>query len=129
SLIQDVVLEVSPAVEKEHLHITIIPSDTHLPKIQADTNKIKQVLINLLGNAIKFTPPGGKISISTSLHENMVQINISDTGCGLLPEDIPMLFTKFGMLEKNYSSKSGTQSTGLGLYICKSIIELHGGKI
>jgi len=104
------------------------PGDT-LPKVSADGERIEQVLINLIGNSLKFTPRSGKITISLSYKDNMVTVSISDTGKGISKEDMPKLFQKFGMIGNDYLRKQNTQGTGLGLYLSKSIIELHGGKI
>lgn len=128
-LVIDVIAEVNPAAQKQGVTIETNAQSVSLPLVSADTNKIKEVFINLIGNSIKFTPSGGKISVNLSLDNNMIQASISDTGKGIKAQDIPKLFTKFGMIEENYLQRQPTQGTGLGLYICKSIIELHGGKI
>lgn len=104
-----------------------VPND--LPHVLADKNKIKEVIINLLGNALKFTPSGGTISVRAILRENNIRVEVQDTGSGIDKSDLPKLFTKFGMLKKSYRNNPNSQGTGLGLYICKSIIELHGGTI
>lgn len=94
--------------------------------VKADKDKIHQVLMNLVGNAIKFTPEKGNVKISISKTTNsFVQVDIVDTGIGIRKEDMDKLFTKFGRLE----SAKGTSGTGLGLYISKNIIELSGGTI
>lgn len=127
-LITDVIAEVNPAAEKVGVTIT---SDIQvsLPQVQADANKMKEVFINLIGNAIKFTPQGGKITITGTYERGMVVSRIIDTGNGIDAADIPKLFKKFSMIEKNYNAKPIAQGTGLGLYICKSIVEKHGGTI
>ena len=96
-----------------------------MPKVYIDRDKIAQVLDNLLSNAIKFTEPGGKVSVSTKILDKFVQVDVSDTGAGISPEDLPRLFSKFQQI--GYPKKKG--GTGLGLSISKGIIELHGGKI
>ena len=90
--------------------------------IEADKGRINQVISNLLSNAIKFTNKGTvSVSIAVVPNKNKVVVSISDTGPGIDPEILPRLFMKF-------VTKSGT-GTGLGLFISKSIIEAHGGKI
>ncbi len=89
--------------------------------VEADKERIAQVISNLLSNAVKFTEAKGVISINTSNEENKVYCSVTDTGTGIDPEIKPRLFTKF-------ASKS-QRGTGLGLFISKSIIEAHGGKI
>jgi len=128
-LVTDVIAEVNPAAQKQGVMIETNAKTVSLPPVQADMNKIKEVFINLIGNAIKFTPSGGKISINLGQQDSMVTASISDTGKGIRPEDMSKLFTKFGMIEENYLQRQPAKGTGLGLYICKSIVELHGGKI
>lgn len=127
-LIADVVSEIKPVSDKQHITINQNISET-IPDISADKNKLKEVLINLLGNSLKFTPENGSITITLSHEGNSAFVRIVDTGKGIEAEDLPKLFTKFGMIEKNYDNPQTQQGTGLGLYICKAIIELHGGAI
>lgn len=92
--------------------------------VRADKERVHQVITNLTGNAIKFTPAGGKVAVTASKNGKTVEITIADNGIGIRKEDLGKLFTKFGKLE------TGTNvGTGLGLYISKNIIELSGGKI
>lgn len=101
-----------------------------LPTVIIDIDKIKEVLVNLIGNSLKFTPVGGSITVALSVDPESVHISVTDTGVGLEKDQIPKLFQKFSMLRESYSANATTaQGTGLGLYICKSIIEMHGGKI
>jgi signal transduction histidine kinase len=105
--------------------------EVHVPHkhdifIEADKHKLNQVISNLLSNAVKFTKEGA-ISITLekkeedNSHDDVVIVSVKDTGNGIDPEILPRLFTKF-------ATKSNT-GTGLGLFISKSIIEAHGGKI
>ncbi|NMB07561.1 MAG: HAMP domain-containing histidine kinase [Tissierellia bacterium] len=95
--------------------------DPELPIIIADENRIKQVLINLLDNAIKFTPDGGKIELIANSVEDGILIQVEDTGIGISPEDLPYIKDKF------YKGKSSKSHSGLGLSICDEIIKLHEG--
>jgi signal transduction histidine kinase len=88
--------------------------------IHADKSKIYEVISNLVGNAVKFTPHNGKVSITVRNQEELV-ISVNDTGPGVDPEIVPNLFTKF--VTKSFTG------TGLGLYISKAIVEAHGGRI
>ncbi len=97
--------------------------------VMADENKVHQVLGNLVGNAIKFTKNGGLVTISLKDLEKAVEISVADTGVGVKADDIGKLFTKFGRIGNETSSVPVITGTGLGLYICKSIVELFGGKI
>jgi len=95
--------------------------DSELPIIIADENRIKQVLINLLDNALKFTPDGGNVKLIAASIEDGVLIEVEDTGIGISPEDLPYIKEKF------YKGKSSKSHTGLGLSICDEIIKLHEG--
>ncbi len=101
--------------------------DGTFPEIPMDPNKIMQVLNNLIGNAIKFTPQGGKITVVTAWHPDgtKVQVSVSDTGIGIAAENIPKLFQRF----EQFGDQQGISGTGLGLSISKEIVERHGGEI
>ena len=98
-----------------------------LPPLLADPVRLKQILLNLCGNAIKFTPPGGSIVISTGFDDGAVSVSIADTGIGMLPADVPRALEPFGQLENSLSRRAG--GTGLGLPIAKALTELHGGTL
>ncbi|TMC22963.1 MAG: PAS domain S-box protein [Chloroflexi bacterium] len=103
-----------------------IPAD--LPPIYADPLRIKQVLNNLVTNAIKFTPPGGTVTIAARLHdEQFVGISVIDTGYGIPPEDRHHVFERF--YQSNHSEQSMMGGYGLGLSIAQLIVEQHGGTI
>jgi signal transduction histidine kinase len=128
-IIQDVISEIMPAAQKQEVELSFQVGQQQMPQVFVDINKIKQVLINLIGNSVKFTPSGGKIVVTVSIQDNMVLASVTDTGKGISKEDLPKLFQKFGIIESNYLVKQNIQGTGLGLYISKSIVELHGGKM
>jgi PAS domain S-box-containing protein len=103
-----------------------IPSP--LPQLYADPQRLKQVLNNLVANAIKFTPPGGTVTIRARQHdEQFVKISVEDTGCGIPPEDRPHVFERF--YQSNNSQQSKVGGYGLGLSIARLIVEQHGGEI
>lgn len=99
---------------------------TDLPLITADRAKIKQVVLNLLHNAIKYNRPNGDITISAEKDQDCLIINVTDTGYGIPSEDIDLLFEKFF---RSKSSEHSIPGTGLGLAICKRIIDAHKGTI
>jgi signal transduction histidine kinase len=93
--------------------------------VSVDEPRIGQLFINLLRNANKFTPEGGKVTVSVEPGENHVRVSVKDSGVGLSEEDIGKLFMPFPLINREL----GVSSTGLGLAICKGIVELHNGEI
>lgn len=93
----------------------------------ADKRRVKQILFNLLGNAIKFTPAGGQVTLRIWREQNCAVFQIEDTGIGIAANELPLLFEKFQQLETVYQRKY--EGTGLGLALTKQLIELHGGSI
>lgn len=104
-------------------------SDTELPLVDADQDRLEQVLVNLVVNAITYTQPGGHVVVSSGAMWRVgkpgVYIQVTDTGLGVLPEDMPHLFERF--YRGQASRIMQAPGTGLGLAICKQIIDLHGG--
>jgi PAS domain S-box-containing protein len=96
-------------------------------EIEADFDRLTQVLTNLMGNAIKFTPDSGTITIEAKVKKDQIEIGVRDTGIGIEPEDQKKIFDKF--VQVSLAQPSGVSSTGLGLTIAKEIVELHSGKI
>ena len=102
-----------------------IDSTPTLPEVLADEARVEQVLVNLIHNAIKFTPSGGRISISAKAKDNDIMVSVADTGIGIPPDDLPRIFERFYKADK---SRTGG-GTGLGLAIAKHIVEAHDGRI
>jgi signal transduction histidine kinase len=100
--------------------------DERLGSIHADERKVKQVLLNLLSNALKFTPEGGNIDVQAVVTEGIAEISVTDTGVGIAPEDQEAVFEEFRQV--GTASKT-VEGTGLGLAISRRFIELHGGRI
>ncbi|KKS22568.1 MAG: Sensor histidine kinase VicK [candidate division WWE3 bacterium GW2011_GWA1_41_8] len=100
-----------------------------VPNIYADRNKLREIIINFLGNSIKFTQEGGISIAAEKVNHDTVKILVTDTGKGISREDIPRLFSKFGRLDNSYQTIAETGGTGLGLYITKSLVERMGGRI
>ena len=94
--------------------------------VRADSDRIEQVVINLLDNAIKFTPEGGKISLESAAGNGVAEITVRDSGCGIAPEDREKIFDRFFTVDRAHTAGKGT---GLGLSICKRIMEMHGQSI
>ncbi len=96
-----------------------------LPEVQVDAMRIEQVLANLLGNAVKFTERGGRVSLHGEADGTVVRIRVADSGCGIPPEHLPHIFDRYWHARR----QSRTAGTGLGLAIARGIVEAHGGAI
>ena len=106
----------------------IFDESTPLPTLRADRRRIKQVLINLLHNAIKFTPVGGEITINTALYDNGdFMVRVVDTGIGIAAKDLETVFAMFGQVDGSLARKY--DGAGLGLPLSRKLIEKHGGKL
>jgi len=100
---------------------------TELPFITGDKDRLGQVLLNLVGNALQYTPPGGRVQISARQQGNEVHVAVSDTGMGISPEHLPHLFTRFYRVDRSRSRAGG--GSGIGLTITKHLVEAHSGRI
>src|SRR5207237_2260059 len=100
--------------------------DERLGMLRGDERKVKQVLLNLLSNALKFTPEGGRIEVSARLHDEVAEVSVADTGIGIAPADQDAVFEEFRQVGAGDKKAEGT---GLGLTLCRTFIELHGGRI
>ena len=111
-------------IDRARLDLVLaVPVD--LPRVRADRARVEQVMLNLVHNAIKFTPPGGTITVEALVEDGMVRVNVRDTGAGVSPEELPRLFERFYKADKARRS----DGTGLGLAIAKHIVQAHGGAI
>jgi signal transduction histidine kinase len=100
--------------------------DERLGTIRGDERKVKQVLLNLLSNALKFTPEGGRIDVRAVPHDGVAEISVTDTGVGIAPEDQEAVFEEFRQVG---TADKKVEGTGLGLALSRKFIELHGGRI
>ena len=96
-----------------------------LPRVMAEPDRLRQVLVNLLDNALKFTPQGGRVNISVSDRGQGLEVSVSDTGIGIPAEHLPHIFERFYKVDRSRRD----QGTGLGLAITKHIVQAHGGEI
>ena len=125
-LINNVVDEFQPSAQaKQHMVTTQLTNQTLM--VRGDKARLQQVARNLLGNAIKYTPNGGHISISSELQDSNGVVKVIDTGIGIPEESIPHLFEKFYRVRSEQTQD--IEGNGLGLAIVKSIIEQHGGQV
>ena len=133
----EMVFEQSQVLVKEKNLVLEKNLDEHIPLMAFDKFRMEQVIRNYLSNAIKFTPPEGKISISTKLLKEkndknddfnlFVQVAVSDTGVGISKEELGKVFNKYEQTEAG--KDASLKGTGLGLAICREIIELHSGEV
>jgi len=101
--------------------------DAPLPPVEADPRRVEQVLVNLVSNALKFTPPNGLVLIQSRVEDDELLVEVSDTGVGIPAEAMPYLFSKFYQVDGSATRRAG--GTGLGLYLSKMMVEAHGGRI
>jgi signal transduction histidine kinase len=127
NLIGEVLIEIDAKAKEKGL--TVTHQANTIPKMFADENKVHQILLNLLGNSLKFTPTGGTISISYQSDGQNISVSVKDSGIGISTDDLNRLFKKFSRLDNSYVATASTGGTGLGLFICKSLIDLMKGTI
>jgi PAS domain S-box-containing protein len=124
SLVREVVDRARASSDKHSLRVEL---DQALPIINADRDRLIQVISNLVSNAVKYSPDGGDVTISTAAENGQVHVAVKDEGVGIPPEFVDRLFGRYERFESNRTSQ--VVGTGLGLAISRQIIELHGGRI
>ena len=112
---------------KNHKHILTLELDDPLPEIEGDRDRIEQVVVNIVANAVKYTPDGGNIIMAARNVKDGVEIAVTDNGTGIPKEDLPRLFERFYRVDKARSRERG--GTGLGLAIAQEIVRYHNGTI
>jgi signal transduction histidine kinase len=115
-------------INKKGLALQYVPPEIPLPPVVADKNRVEQILVNLVGNSAKFTKEGG-ITIELGVDGMFIRIRVSDTGVGISEHNQTLLFRKFQQAGEDMLARDVSQSTGLGLYICKLIVQNMGGQI
>ncbi|MBN1822798.1 MAG: response regulator [Endomicrobiales bacterium] len=127
TVIKSTIDETKAIAQKKNVNLVLTEPGRSFPDLYIDENRIKQVLVNLIGNALKFTPEKGSVTVSIRETESELQIGVSDTGMGISKENFDMIFEKFRQVDSSSTRAAG--GTGLGLSIAKSIIEAHKGRI
>ncbi|MBI4318585.1 MAG: HAMP domain-containing histidine kinase [Chloroflexi bacterium] len=122
-IIERAVLSLQASAEK---HRMVMELPDAFPSVYCDANRVEQVLLNLLTNAIKYSPDGGEIRVTLTEDGDKAVISVRDQGIGIAAADLPNIFQRFYQPAKR---EIEVESTGLGLHICKGIVEAHGGKI
>jgi PAS domain S-box-containing protein len=125
-LIQEVARALRPQLEGKDQWFSLELAEA-LPAVVGDADRVRQILTNLLSNALKYTPSGGRITITARGDAGRVRVAVQDTGIGLAPEDQAQLFTPFFRAQND--ATQGVGGTGLGLAITRALVELHGGAI
>jgi two-component system, OmpR family, phosphate regulon sensor histidine kinase PhoR len=124
ALAREVIAHLQPQAERKQLNITTALAE-NMPFVPADRERIRQVITNIIHNAIKFTPPEGRIKVYTEASSGEVTVRVQDSGIGISREDLPHIFERFFKADKS-RSQSGS---GLGMAIAKHIVQAHNGKI
>jgi histidine kinase len=129
SLVQTVMKRLTTQAESKRISVDLeLPSD--LPQVLADEDRAVQVLTNLAGNALQYTPENGKVTIAAKQINNEVQISVRDTGLGIPPEHLPQIFGRFYRVDASRSrSRRAGGGSGIGLTIARALVEAHGGHI
>jgi signal transduction histidine kinase len=124
-IVTDCLRLVAPGAREAEISVTAdLPATA--PTVLADARRLKQIALNLLSNALKFTPAGGAVRVSLSFDDGML-IAVADTGIGMTPEQIPVALQAFGQIDSRLSRSY--EGTGLGLPLCRHMAEAHGGDL
>jgi signal transduction histidine kinase len=127
TLIQTTVKRFAAQVQAKGIELCLDLS-ADLPPVLADKDRVTQVLTNLVGNALQYTPQGGRVTTLCKQHGNEIHISVIDSGIGIPAEHLPHLFTRFYRVDKSRSRQAGGGS-GIGLTIARHLVEAHGGRI
>jgi two-component system phosphate regulon sensor histidine kinase PhoR len=125
-LVSQVISEIEVASAGRDIELESDLADD-LPQIEADSERMHQVIFNLVDNAVRFTPEGGAVRIMAERRNGSIEVRVADTGVGIPPEALPRLFERFYRVDPARSRDGG--GTGIGLAIARSVVEAHGGTI
>jgi len=126
-LARQVLAKLAGEIQAKSLQASIQPPPVPEPLVYVDPHRIQQVLVNIVSNAVEFTPPGGSITVRILPGQDQVRVEVEDTGSGIPPEDLPRIFERFYRVDKARTRRLG--GTGLGLSIARQVVEGHGGRI
>jgi signal transduction histidine kinase len=125
-MLNEVVAKVRPQIEEKQQTFEIVFPEK-LPEPELDKDKIAALLVNLLGNAVKYTPEGGRVTFRVNVSDQHIEINVEDTGVGIAEDELPKVFDKFfRSQDPRVQQETGT---GLGLALAQEVVRLHGGQI
>ena len=125
-MLHEVLAKIRPQVDEKDLTLEVVLPEK-LPEPELDKDKIATVLVNLLGNAVKYTPPGGHVTFRVNVSDQHIEISIEDTGVGIAQEEVAKVFDKF--FRSNDPRVQEQTGTGLGLALSQEVVRLHGGRI
>jgi signal transduction histidine kinase len=125
-MLNEVLAKIRPQIDEKKMTLEVVVPDK-LPEPKLDKDKIATVLVNLLGNAIKYTPPGGRVTFRVNATDQQLEVSIADTGVGIAPEEISKVFEKF--FRSDDPRVQEQTGTGLGLALSHEVVRLHGGRI
>ncbi|MCR4407375.1 MAG: HAMP domain-containing histidine kinase [Anaerolineae bacterium] len=123
ALAEETILVVRPQADMRDITMSLQAPD-EIPTVVGDAKRLKQVLLNLMSNAVKYNRDGGWVDVKIAVSPEMLNVSVSDTGYGIAPEDLPHIFQRFYRVA---STEEQVKGTGLGLCIAKQIVEMHGG--
>ena len=126
-MMRDVVTKVKPLMAQKDIEFNAKLPEKRLPALYIDKDKVQVALVNLLGNAAKYTNEHGRVDVNVKLSDDQIYFSVEDTGIGITEEELPKLFDKFYRSEDERVQE--VTGTGLGLSLAKEIVQLHGGKI
>jgi len=126
AVIEAAVARLRPQAEDKGLELRV-QTTSPLPPARIDPDRVQQVLLNLIGNAIQYTPPPGRITVRAQRRGAWVQIDVADTGTGIAPEHLPHIFERFYRVDRSRARTGG--GSGLGLTIARHLVDAHGGRI
>jgi histidine kinase len=124
--VEHVAAQFQPQFAAQDVQLQVrLPPD--LPAVFGDPNRLEQILINLLSNALRYTPTGGLVVLAAEAHDFFIQLAVQDSGIGIAPEHLPHIFERFYRVDKSRARKSG--GTGIGLTIARHLVYAQGGEI
>jgi PAS domain S-box-containing protein len=125
-MLNEVITKIRPQAEEKELTLEVVFPEK-MPEPELDKDKIATVLVNLLGNAVKYTPQGGRVTFRVNLTDQHIEINVEDTGVGIAEDEVEKVFDKF--FRSNDPRVQEQTGTGLGLALAQEVVRLHGGRI
>jgi signal transduction histidine kinase len=125
-VIEDSIMGLKNLADEKNLQVDIIIPDD-LPPVKGDEKRLRQIIVNLVSNAIKYTPPDGRVKVDARARNDSIMVSVQDDGMGISPEDQAQIFERFYRVRR--PETDGIEGTGLGLAIVKSLVEAHGGEI